>query len=289
MPIYKPSELAKYLEDLGIIPKKGLSQHFLLDGNIVRKIVAFADLKPNDVVVEVGPGPGALTEALLETGAKVLAVEKDHILAEALKRLKSKSGKLEIYCDDILTFAIEKMVSRHLTKHQPRAKVIANLPYHLTTPIMTHFIPMHHLFSTLVVMMQEEVAHRFIAKPGTKEYGSLTVFLKFHASPHYGFKVSRNCFFPRPKVESAVVKFDLKQPPRVPDEEKFFELTRTAFGQRRKMLRTSLKNLYDSSLIQETLQKMGKSPKSRPEELSLEEFLTLYEFLLITEPNKKTS
>ncbi|MFQ5729656.1 MAG: ribosomal RNA small subunit methyltransferase A, partial [Waddliaceae bacterium] len=114
MPIYRPSELGKYLEELGVHPKKRLSQNFLLDRNILRKIVALADLKPNDVVIEIGPGPGALTEALLETGAKVLAVEKDAVLAASLEKLQSESNNLQIYCDDILTFSIEEEVSRHL-------------------------------------------------------------------------------------------------------------------------------------------------------------------------------
>lgn len=278
MPIYKPSELRKYLKELGISPTKRLSQNFLLDGNIIRKIIAYADIKPHDVVLEIGPGPGALTEALVETGAKVLAVEKDKVLASALERLKGEDQKLEIFCDDILTFAIEKEVSAHLSGNQ-KAKVIANLPYNLTTPIMIHFTPLHHLFSQLVVMVQEEVARRFTARPSTKDYGSLTVFLNFFSTPHYGFRVSKNCFFPKPRVESAVVKLDLRAPPKVSDEGGFFTLTRTAFGQRRKMLRTSLRNLYGSDHIQEGLEEIGKSPQSRPEELFLDDFIALFEYL----------
>lgn len=279
MQVYKPSELIAYIREIGISPKKSLSQNFLIDGNIIRKIVAIADLKPNDIVVEIGSGPGALTEALLETGAKVLAIEKDEVLAEALKRLQSKHNNLEIYCNDILSIDLESLVSSHLTKQQSRAKVIANLPYHLTSPIMTHLIPMHHLFSTLVVMVQEEVARRFVAKPRTKEYSSLTVFLKFYSTPKYSFKVSSNCFFPKPNVESAVAKFILKQPEKVSNIEKFFLMTRTAFGQRRKMLKTSLKRLYEPVKVQEALLKMEKSPQSRPEELTVDEFIALYGLL----------
>lgn len=278
MPIYKPTELRQYLEELGISPKKGLSQNFLLDGNIIRKIVALAELTPDDVVVEVGPGPGALTEALLETGATVLAVEKDQVLATALGRLHSQKGNIKIYCDDILTFPIEKEVSRHLSGHN-KAKVIANLPYHLTTPIITQLIPKDHIFSHIVVMVQDEVAHRIVAKPGTKEFGSLSIFLRFYSEPHYGFQVSRNCFYPKPNVESAVVKFDIRPPPDVSNEEEFFRMTRTAFGQRRKMLRTSLRGLYEPDRVQDILEEIGKSPKSRPEELSLEDFLELFERL----------
>lgn len=272
MPIYKPSELKRYLENLGISPKKRLSQNFLLDGNIINKIVELSELTADDIVVEIGPGPGALTEALLKTGAKVIAVEKDETLAKGLEQLNDIENKLEVYCDDILKFPLEDT----LKKTNQKAKVIANLPYHLTTPIMTNLIPRNDLFSDIVVMVQEEVARRFVANPCTKDYSSLTVFLNFYSTSQYGFKVSRNCFYPKPKVESAVAKFSLHPPSEGVSEEKFFKMTRTAFGQRRKMLSKTLRNLYPSKSIQEILTEINKSPKSRPEELSLEDFLELH-------------
>lgn len=275
MPIYKPSELGKYLETLGISPKKRLSQNFLLDGNIINKIVELSELSTEDVVVEIGPGPGALTEALLKTGAKVIAVEKDETLAKGLERLQTAENNLEVFCDDILKFPLEEA----LLQKNRKAKVIANLPYHLTTPIMTHLIPRNDLFSDIIVMVQEEVARRFVAKTCTKDYGSLTVFLKFYSDPHYGFKVSRNCFYPKPKVDSAVAKFSLHPPPRGVSEDKFFKMTRTAFGQRRKMLSSTLRKLFPTKPIPEILEQINKSPKSRPEELSLEEFLQLHQAL----------
>lgn len=278
MAIYKPSELIQFLSELGISPKKGLSQNFLIDGNIIRKIVATAGVLPGDVVLEIGPGPGALTEALLEAGATVLAVEKDPILAEALKRIKSSTGHLEVFCEDIQEFPVEEVLKRYLKKGQ-LAKVIANLPYHLTTSIVTKFVPLREQFSKLVIMIQDEVARRYVSPPGCKEYGSITVFLNYHCNVHYAFKVSKNCFFPPPKIESAIVILDIKEPPKVSDEEKFFVLTRGAFEHRRKMLRASLRDLYPQEKIVETLEKLGIDPQARPETLSIDQFILFFEAL----------
>ncbi|MBA3722309.1 MAG: 16S rRNA (adenine(1518)-N(6)/adenine(1519)-N(6))-dimethyltransferase RsmA [Parachlamydiaceae bacterium] len=277
MHIYKPSELHHFLNELGIAPKKGLSQNFLIDGNIIRKIVAAADVKAGDLVLEIGPGPGSLTQALLEAGAHVVAVEKDTVLAKALERFKTEENHLEVFCDDILTFPLEE----HFSEKRP-VKVIANLPYHLTTPILVYLISKRHLFSSFTVMVQEEVGRRFAAIPGNKDYGSFTVFLNFYTNPKYAFSVSHHCFFPEPKVDSAVIVLHTKTPPDVDDEEKFFELTRTAFSHRRKMLRASLKFIYDSVSVSDALEKIGLNPLARPEDLSLNDFLKLYDKLRST-------
>lgn len=278
MPIYKPSELLQFLNDLKINPKKALSQNFLIDGNIIRKIVSTADVKPNDVVLEIGPGPGSLTEGLLSAGATVLAVERDAILAKALERLKGSERKLQIFSQDILQFPLEEKLKEFLKKDQ-KAKLIANLPYHLTTPILAKIVPLNHLFSSLVIMVQDEVARRFTASPGTSDYSSFTLFLNFYCQPKYAFTVSKNCFFPMPKVQSAVVVLELKTPPKVSNQDKFFEMTRTAFEHRRKMLRASLRDLYPSDAIMEALEKIGCDPLSRPEQLPLDSFLSLFESL----------
>lgn len=270
MPLYRPSELRNLLQDLGTSPKKQLSQNFLLDGNIIRKIVLLAEIVPGDLVLEIGPGPGALTEALLNGGAKVIAVEKDKVFAEALTKLE---GDLTVYAEDILSVDLAKILEGR------KAKVIANLPYHLTTPIMTKLIPANNLFSSIIVMVQDEVARRFAAPPGSKIYGSISVFLNFYSKPEYAFKVSKNCFYPKPKIESAVIKFTLHSPPEFIDENKFFMMTRTAFGHRRKMIHNSLSELYDSEKILLALNQIGKPATTRPEELSLEDFIKLYKAL----------
>lgn len=268
MSVYKPSELMLYLQELGIGPRKALSQNFLIDGNIIRKIVATAGVKGGDTVLEIGPGPGALTEELLSTGARVIAVEKDPLLAEGLKRLKG----LEIYCNDILDFPLEDHI-------RDKAKVIANLPYNITTPILVHLVPKRHILSQLVLMVQDEVALRMTAKVGSSEYSSLTLFLNYYTHPRYAFKVSNNCFYPAPKVQSAIVVLDLKEPPQGSDETKFFKVTRRAFEQKRKSLRSSLREIYDPQAIENALIEMGKSPLSRPQEFSVEDFIQFIRLL----------
>jgi len=282
MPIYKPSELRLFLSQLGIAPKKGLSQNFLIDGNIIRKIVASSNVQPGDLVLEVGPGPGSLTQALLDAGAHVIAVEKDTILAESLSRLKSETNQLEIFNEDILKFDVENTLKTRLKQGQ-QAKVIANLPYHLTTPILAMLGPHHQILSSLTVMVQEEVARRMTAKAGTEEYSSFTVFLEFYAKLKYAFFVSHNCFYPAPRVDSAVVVLELREPPLSGKEaDEFFKLTRSSFGQRRKMMRASLKLLYDPATITQSLEKIGLNPQARPEELTLENFLQLFEILSLS-------
>lgn len=272
MPIYKPSELTTFLESLGISPRKGLSQNFLIDGNILRKIVHAAEVSTDDIVLEIGPGPGSLTELLLGAGATVIAVEKDVILAEALKRLDDK-GKLQVHCSDIMEFPIREHFQKLL--NGKKAKVIANLPYHLTTPILALLAPLHDIFSTLTLMVQDEVGKRFTANPGTSDYSSFTVFLEFYSHPRYAFKVGRNCFYPPPRVDSAVVQLALKPPPENVDAVRFFEMTRRAFQQRRKMLKVSLKELYGSEEVMQALSALKIDPQARPEELSLAQFIDL--------------
>jgi 16S rRNA (adenine1518-N6/adenine1519-N6)-dimethyltransferase len=285
MPIYKPSELRVFLDELRLFPKKRFSQNFLIDGNIIRKILTVSEVNEKDLVLEIGPGPGALTQALLEAGAHVIAVEKDDILANALLRLQTAEQQLTIHCQDILDFSIETECLPYL-KTGKKAKVIANLPYHLTTPILAKISPLRDLFSSFTIMVQEEVARRFTAQPDTSEYSSFTIFLQFYAQPHYAFPVSENCFYPVPNVKSAVITLLLREPP-LPKEDVdlFFQLTRTAFGQRRKMLRASLKPIFSSVKIEKALEMIGESPLSRPEILSLEKFVSLYQILY--EKNKK--
>lgn len=278
MPIYKPSELRQFLSSLQITPKKGLSQNFLIDGNILRKIVEVSNVAPGDVILEIGPGPGSLSEQLLEKGAAVIAVEKDPILAQALERLKSPDRLLEVFCNDILTFPIEEKLALFLPPDQ-KAKVIANLPYHLTTPILIRLVALRNTISSLTLMVQDEVAKRFTAVPGTPEYGSFTVFLNFFTTARYAFQVSKHCFYPEPSVQSAMVILELKAPPTVSNEEQFFRLTRTAFSQRRKMLRSSLRSLYSTEMITEALLSLHLNSQVRPEELSVDDFIQLFEKL----------
>jgi 16S rRNA (adenine1518-N6/adenine1519-N6)-dimethyltransferase len=277
MKITSPTELQRFLSEHDLSAKKSASQNFLIDGNIVRKILAEAKISKDDLVLEIGPGPGALTESFLETGCQVLAIERDAKLAPLLKRFPG-SENLSIICADFLQFPLEKHMKKILPPGK-KAKVVANLPYHITTPILSMLLPLHRLFSDLVIMVQKEVADRFIAEKGTKDYSSFTLFLQFFSEVSYCFTVDPNCFHPKPSIQSAVVHLKLRPPPSLSDPESFFLMLRTAFGQRRKMMRASLKKLFPSSLVESSLEKIGKNPLLRPEDLSLDEFIKLYEIL----------
>lgn len=278
MPLYKPTELLEFLESIGVTPKKSMSQNFLIDGNITRKIVKTADVVEGDVVLEIGSGPGSLTEELLIRGATVIAVEKDTKLANALRRLDPTGKRLHIFNDDILKWPLETELPKILREGQ-KAKVIANLPYHITTPILTSLVPKNDLISEIVVMVQDEVGRRFTAEVNTNEYGSITIFLNFWSTPHYAFKVGRTCFYPAPKVDSSIITFKLHTPPPGIDPDLFFEMTRRGFEQRRKMLRSSLRDLCPD--IVEALVKAELPETSRPEELSLEDFIRVFSHLTV--------
>lgn len=275
MPLYRPTELLAFLESIGESPKKGLSQNFLIDGNVVQNILKTADVQAKDNILEIGPGPGSLTEALLNAGATVIAIEADGKLAAALNRLQTEDNRLHVIHADALKVPLNELRAHF----QGPVKLISNLPYHITTPLLTRFISQNDWISSVVVMVQDEMAKRMCGSKDAPDYGSITVFLNFYAHVSYAFKVGKKCFYPAPKVDSAIVKFDLKAPPEGIDAETFFKMTRRAFEQRRKMLRSSLKELYPPERVLEALEKLGISPLARPEELSCEEFLELFRLL----------
>ncbi len=275
MNIFRPSELQAFLKERGLNAKKGLSQNFLIDGNIIQKIVDTAFVSSGDRVIEIGPGPGALTEALLKKGAFVTAIEMDALFAKELHRLQVPDRRLEIICSDILKFPLADFLQKHPGKY----KVVANLPYHITTPILTFLLPLYQDIESLTIMVQKEFADRMIAEKRTPEYSSLTLFLQFYANIDKSFTVSPNCFYPRPKVHSSVVHCKLHPPLLKTHSDAFFLLTRTAFGKRRKMLRASLKDLYPIEKIEQALVKLGYPNTARPEELAIDEFIAFFHLL----------
>lgn len=281
--IYNPKCLHDFLVQNGLQAKKKSSQNFLIDGNIIRKIIQETRAEPDDLIIEIGPGPGALTEALLDAGCRVWAIEKDPKLAGLLRRLCPDENRLVIFNEDFLSFDLEKHLQKELAAGS-KAKVAANLPYHITTPILTKLVPLYSVLSDVVVMMQKEVAERCAASSSCKDYSSLTIFLQFFSKIKYSFTVDRNCFLPKPSVQSAVVHFFLTPPRAVPDQDFLFKLIRTSFCQRRKMLKTSLKDLCSSCLVQASLEKQNLNPLIRPEELSLEQFIQLSSDLLALQP-----
>jgi 16S rRNA (adenine1518-N6/adenine1519-N6)-dimethyltransferase len=259
------TELLSFLDRIHRRPNRKLSQNFLIDENIALKIVK--TISPEDTVLEIGPGPGSLTSALLSAGARVIAVEKDPILALELDRWQTPDNRLTSIHADFLEVDLSKLPSP--------LKVVANLPYHITTPILEKLLESRALFTTLTLMVQDEVAARMSASAGSKEYSSFSVFIQFHTHLTSSFKVASSCFYPKPKVDSRVIQLSLRPPP-LENSEPFFKLVRRAFQQRRKMLRSSLHTLYPAPLIESALLAIGAKADARPEALSLEKWLLFY-------------
>lgn len=278
MSLFQPTQLFKFLESIGHKPSKHLSQNFLIDGNILRKIITVSSLKDGDLVIEIGPGPGVLTEALLNEKAHVVAIEKDPIFAKALARLKTPENTLTVFEDDILEFPLEKFLKKELKQGQ-KAKIISNLPYHLTSPIFGKILPLYDLIDLMIVMVQKEVADRVVSKKGSKNYSSFSVFTQFYSNPTLLFQVSPQCFYPKPKVTSAVVECKLKKICTDIDSNLFFAFIKKSFSTRRKMLTTSLKESFNQDILLCALKTLNIDEKARPEQLSVEEFLLLFKLL----------
>jgi 16S rRNA (adenine1518-N6/adenine1519-N6)-dimethyltransferase len=277
--ISSPSILQEFLNSHGMKAKKHSSQNFLIDGNIIRKIVAAAGVQKGDIVLEVGPGPGALTQEMLAMGATVIAVEKDAALAAALLRLQTDDGRLQVIEQDFLEFPLDTFFS-NLLKAGQKIKVVANLPYHITTPIISYLLPLQLHIESMTLMVQKEVAMRFVASKGTKDYSSFTIFIQHYAKVKYCFTVEPTCFYPRPSIQSAVVHFTLEKKGPIENEEALFNLVRTSFRKRRKMMRSSLKELYPAEKVEKALTAIGVNPQARPEELSRDDFVKLHNYFL---------
>ncbi len=254
-------------------PKKSLGQHFLTDTNIARDIVEAANITGDDAVVEIGPGNGILTRLLAERAKKVIAIEIDERLADGLKNDLAGFKNIELLHADALQFPFEKI--------EGRFKVAANLPYYITTPIIFHLLESRDKIVSMTLMMQKEVAERIAAKPGGKDYGVLSIAVQFYTEPLINFIVPSSAFYPKPKVESAVVSFSILKKRRVDvlDEGFFFKVVRAAFSQRRKTLRNALKaaNLPKTTddALDSAFTKTGIDPKRRGETLSIAEFAKL--------------
>lgn len=221
-------------------PKKSLSQNYLRDENICRKIVEAFDIGKDDKILEIGSGQGALTKYIADRTKKLVGIELDK---NNCAILSEKFPDLQIYNDDILKTDFGKMSRRFDSKGKIR--VIGNIPYNITSQILFKLIDNRNLISNALMMMQEEVAKRLIANPNTKDYGITSVFTQVFSKPGLLFKVSKNCFYPKPKVDSRMIKFDFETSleDRIENIEFFRKFVRTAFGKRRKTLRNALKDM----------------------------------------------
>lgn len=263
--------------------QKKFGQNFLIDAHVLDRIMDAADITKEDYVIEIGPGIGTLTEALCERAGKVTAIEIDKTLIPILEKNLESFDNVKIINDDVLKVDISKLVSEE-NEGKP-VKIVANLPYYITTPIIMGLFEGHVPMKSATVMVQKEVADRMAAGPGTKDYGALSLAVQYYAEPVYAATVPPNCFIPRPKVGSAVVSLVCHEEPpvKVKDEELLFNIIRASFQQRRKTMTNSLANYaklnYSKEEIASALEAAGKSPLVRGEALTLEEFAQLADVL----------
>ena len=270
--ISDPGVTRHILKAFDLHTSKRLGQNFLIHGGTVEAIVETADICTGDRVLEIGPGIGTLTQGLAEAGASVTAVELDKKLPAVLAETLSGYDRVRIVGGDILKTDIPALMG------EEPFKVVANLPYYITTPILLTLLERRLPITRIVTMVQREVAERMIALPGGRDYGALSVAVQYYTEPRLAIEVSPRCFLPPPAVESAVMACVVRKTPpgAVEDEKHFFRVVRAAFGQRRKTIGNALKSLgLPRDILQGALSKAGIDPLRRGETLSLSEFAAL--------------
>ncbi|GAA0728567.1 16S rRNA (adenine(1518)-N(6)/adenine(1519)-N(6)) -dimethyltransferase RsmA [Clostridium malenominatum] len=249
---------------------KSLGQNFLIDDSVLRDIVAGAEVANEDFVIEIGPGVGTLTKELLKKAKKVLAIELDSDLIPILQEELKEYDNFEIINKDVLKVDFEELL-----KDEDPVKLVANLPYYVTTPIIASLLKGKYKFKSLTIMIQKEVGERIAAEPNNKDYGSLSLLVQYYCDVRTIRKVSPSSFIPKPKVDSIVVRLDKLDKPRVEvkDEELFFKIIRASFNMRRKTLWNGLKSLgFDKNIIEKAFENSNIDNKRRGETLSIEEF-----------------
>ncbi|MBO0461880.1 MULTISPECIES: 16S rRNA (adenine(1518)-N(6)/adenine(1519)-N(6))-dimethyltransferase RsmA [Enterococcus] len=279
--IATPTRTKEILLKHGFSFKKSLGQNFLTEPNILRKIIETGQIDQQTNVIEVGPGIGALTEQIARHAKQVVAFEIDDRLIPVLADTLAPYKNVTVIHQDILKTDLAEAISTQFKEKLP-LKVVANLPYYITTPIMMHFLESGVVVDEMIVMMQKEVADRISAKPGTKAYGSLSIAVQYYMEASLAFIVPKTVFVPQPNVDSAILKLTRRATPAVSvtDEQAFFRLTKAAFQQRRKTLWNNLQHAYGKdeetkNWLTESLSKAEIDPKRRGETLSLEEFAAL--------------
>ncbi|MEJ4112663.1 16S rRNA (adenine(1518)-N(6)/adenine(1519)-N(6))-dimethyltransferase RsmA [Corynebacterium kroppenstedtii] len=276
-----PREIKELAGTVGVSPTKKLGQNFVVDPNTVRRIVTAADLRDDDHVLEVGPGLGSLTLALLDVAPRVTAVEIDHTLAKQLPHTvatyaPTRVQNLSIIHSDALALTPE--TSDELAAHPPTA-FVANLPYNVAVPILLHVLELFPTMTRVLVMVQAEVADRLAAEPGNRVYGVPSVKARFYGSVKRAGAIGKNVFWPAPNVDSGLVRIDCGTRPWTPDSaarSRLWPLIDAAFAQRRKTLRAALKaHCGGAAAAEEMLRAAGIDPQRRGETLSIDEFITL--------------
>lgn len=271
--LYSPKVIKDILDRYGFKFSKSLGQNFLIDGNIIKRIVEIAGLDEKSGVLEIGPGFGTLTQLLCKKANKVIAIEVDKSLIEVHKGTLDYPN-LKIIYDDFLKVDVNKLIEEEFKGLD--VKIVANLPYYITTPIIMKILEEKYKVSKIVVMVQKEMAQRLNSKPGTKNYGAITLAVQYRADTNIAMIVPNSVFMPKPKVDSAVIEFRILPKPRIDvcDEKMLFEVIKASFAQRRKTILNGLSNSlnFSKDIINESLVSASINPGIRGEKLTLEEF-----------------
>ncbi|MEB3102400.1 16S rRNA (adenine(1518)-N(6)/adenine(1519)-N(6))-dimethyltransferase RsmA [Ferviditalea candida] len=278
--IGSPKRTKELLQKYGLTLKKSLGQNFLVDRNILLKIVNAAGLDSAKGALEIGPGIGALTQQLAETAGKVAAVEIDQRLIPVLEDVLRPYPNVKIIHGDVLKVNLRAVLADYFSGLQG-ISVVANLPYYVTTPIVMRLLEERLPFENIVIMIQKEVAERMAAKPGSKDYGSLSVAVQYFSEPELVAQVPRTVFIPQPNVDSTVIRLKLRNEPpiEIEDEDFFFRVVQACFAQRRKTLLNNLLSAFvgkaDKQLLLTALDQCGIDPVRRGETLQMHEFAAL--------------
>lgn len=274
-----PKETIEILNKYHFIFQKKFGQNFLIDTHVLDKIIRAAEITKDDLVLEIGPGIGTLTQYLCEAAREVIAVEIDRNLLPILEDTLSAYDNVTVINEDVLKLDINQLVKER-NNNKP-IKIVANLPYYITTPIIMGLFEAHVPLENITVMVQKEVADRMQSGPGSKDYGALSLAVQYYARPYIAANVPPNCFMPRPNVGSAVIRLSLheEKPVNLKDERLMFQMIRASFNQRRKTLVNGLNNNPEihlpKDIIAQAIEELGVSPTIRGEALTLEDFASL--------------
>ena len=279
-----PQKTIEVIQKYDFVFQKKFGQNFLIDPHVLDKIISAAEITKDDLVVEIGPGIGTMTQYLACAAREVVAIEIDKMLIPILQDTLSDYENVTVINEDVLKVDLKKLAEE---KNGGRpVKVVANLPYYITTPIIMGLFENHVPVESITIMVQKEVADRMRMGPGTKDYGALSLAVQYYAEPYLVANVPQNCFMPRPKIGSAVIRLTTheKPPVTVRDEKLMFRLIRASFNQRRKTLANGLNNSpefhYSKEQVAAAIEKAGFSPSVRGEALTLEQFAKLADTLL---------
>lgn len=270
-------EVIALMSRYGLRPHQGLGQNFLIDGNIVLKIIAAADLKHGDAVLEIGPGAGALTMGLARQQVRIAALELDQGFVCLLQDLLRPFPQVTVLPGDALKTDFHALIDNHFHRREA-VKLVSNLPYYLSSPLMYNLFKQKFPFSRAVLMFQKEVAQRILAVPGDSGYGSLSVLCRYYTTGDLSFSVSKNVFWPRPEVESAVIILEPRPPVLESEEEELlWRIVKASFQQRRKTLLNSLAGVFpwNKDTLSGLLREAAVEPGCRPESLSVDQFAKL--------------